>query len=314
MAADGGPPWEHPEVTPTEEDDRPPYVRLPAGLRRPREEARVVFDTVAELYDRARPGYPPEALSALVAACRIGAGRRVLEIGCGTGQLTRSLAPLGGRLRCLEPGPSLAALARRRLAAWPRTEVLTTTFEGFEDDEGPGSYDAVVSATAFHWIDPGVGFPKAARLLRGGGVLALLTNSHAAGGTQEEIGEEIGRLHRDLAPDLGDWRFPAPAAIADAARRGRDIAAVWQAIERRFEPAPDVGRLFGPPEVRAFPWRASYDRDGYLDMLRSQSSYALMDPARRDELLAAVGDLVDGRLGGTVTKQYVTVLATAARL
>ena len=289
-----------------------PFVPLPAGLRRPREQARVVFDTVAELYDRARPGYPAEAVAALAAAGRIGTGCRVLEIGCGTGQLTRSLAPLGASVRCLEPGPSLAALARRRLAAWPGVEVVTTTFE--DADEAPGSYDAVVSATAFHWIDPGVGFPRAARLLRPGGVLALLTNSHAAGGSQEGLAEAIGALHRALAPEVGDWWFPAPAEIDGAARQGRGIAAVWQAIERRFEAAPDVGALFGPPEVRSFAWIATYDRDGYLDMLRSQSSYALMDPARREELMTAVGALVDGRMGGTVTKQYVTVLATAARL
>ena len=299
------------ELDPPEDGAVEPYVGLPAGLGRPREEARVVFDTLAELYERARPGYPPEAVAALVTACRLDAGSRVLEIGCGTGQLTRSVVPVGARIRCLEPGPALAARARRALARYPNAEVVITTFE--DALEEPGSYDAVVSATAFHWIDPGVGFPKAAIVLRPGGVLALLTNAHAAGGSQEEIREEIAALHRTFAPELGDWRFPPPARIEAAARRGKDIAAAWRAVERKFEAAPPVGHLFGPPEVHAFPWVATYSRDGFLDMLRSQSSYARMEAARREVLLGAVGELADSSLGGTVTKQYLALLALAAR-
>ena len=288
-----------------------PYVGLPRGLRHPREEARVAFDGVAGLYDRARPGYPSETLAALVDRCRLDAASRLLEVGCGTGQLTRSLAPLGSSIRCLEPGPAMAALARRSLAGFPAVEVLVSTFE--DAAEEPASYDAVVSATAFHWIDPGVAFPKAARLLRPGAFLALLTNSHAAGGTQMTLAREIGALHRSVAPELGEWRFPAAWEIERAARREGDIAAVWQAIERKFEPAPPVGDLFGPPEVHVTSWVATYDRDGYLDMLRSQSSYALLAPARLEELMEGIGDLVDRRLGGTVTKEYLTVLATARR-
>ena len=298
---------EGPGVTPGPE----PYVRLPQGLRSPREEARVVFDGVAGLYDRARPGYPSETLTALVDRCHLDAATRILEVGCGTGQLTRSLAPLGPAIRCLEPGPALAALARRALAGYPTVEVVVSTFEDAAED--PASYDAVVSATAFHWIDPGVAFPKAARLLRPGGFLALLTNSHAAGGTQMTVAPEIDALHRSVAPELGEWRFPAGGEIERAARRERDIAAVWQAIERRFEPAPSLGDLFGPPEVHVTSWVATYDRDGYLDMLRTQSSYALLAPARLEELMQGIGDLVDRRLGGTVTKEYLTVLVTARR-
>ena len=62
-----------------------------------------------------------------------------------------------------------------------------------------------------------------------------------------------------------------------------------------------------------YPWLATYDRQGYLEMLHSQSSYALMEPAKREELLGQLGELIDVRLLGTVTKQYITVLAVARR-
>jgi protein-L-isoaspartate O-methyltransferase len=138
------------------------YLPLPGGLDDPRAAARVTFDRQAAAYDRARPGYPPEAIGDLAARCKLGPDSRVLEVGCGTGQATGELARLGCSIRCLEPGPHLAELARRKLAANPRVQVATSTFEAADE---PGPYDAVVSATAFHWIDPALSFSKAASLL-----------------------------------------------------------------------------------------------------------------------------------------------------
>jgi SAM-dependent methyltransferase len=287
------------------------YLPLPASLTDPRRRAGAVFDAVADLYDKARPRYPRQAVDDLARRASLSPGSRVLEVGCGTGQLTADLAAIGCALRCLEPGVKLAALARRNLAGASTVEVVVTTFEAAE--EPPGAYDAVVSATAFHWVDPTVGFPKAATLLADHGTLALLTNSHAAGGSQQRLREPVSELHRRLAPEVGSFRFPSVAGIEERASGHRDIATLWAAVDRRFEDPPRLDLLFEPPVVSTYPWLASYDRPGYLAMLASQSSYALMDQKRRDELLAAIGELIDEQLEGRVTKQYVTVLATARR-
>jgi hypothetical protein len=77
--------------------------------------------------------------------------------------------------------------------------------------------------------------------------------------------------------------------------------------------SPNVQALFEAPIVRTYPWIATYGRDSYLDMLASQSSYALMERERRGELLDSIGRLVDLHLGGTVTKEYVAVVALAER-
>jgi hypothetical protein len=79
--------------------------------------------------------------------------------------------------------------------------VVVATFE--DADEVPDAYDTVLSATAFHWIDPSVGFTKVASLLRPHGTLALLTNMHARGGTQDALAEAMGDLHRNLVPEVG---------------------------------------------------------------------------------------------------------------
>ena len=92
------------------------------------------------------------------------------------------------------------------------------------------------------------------------------------------------------------------------------MAAVWSRIDRKFTDAPAVDELFARPIVSVHPRVATYDRDAYVAMLSTQSPYALIDPDRRAELFHQVGEVVDRVLGGMVTKQYVTIVATAERV
>src|SRR5437868_4826158 len=133
----------------------------PRSGENPAVERGLVFDRVAEEYDRVRPGYPAELIDSALAGAEI---RRVLEVGCGTGQLTGALAARGLEVEAVEPGANLAALARRRV---PGLRVHSRRFEDVALPEA--AYDAVFSATAFHWVDPAVGWAKAARILRPGG-------------------------------------------------------------------------------------------------------------------------------------------------
>jgi hypothetical protein len=107
--------------------------------------------------------------------------------------------------------------------------------------------------------------------------------------------------------------FPSVADIETRANEGGDIAAVWSRVERRFADPSSVAHLFDASEVTTYPWIATYGPTAYSTMLSTQSSYALLDPARRDELLGEMARFVETRLDGEVTKQYVTILATARR-
>src|SRR5712691_5001525 len=131
-----------------------------------------MFEQVPELYDRARPVYPPEVFDDIVTLAGLYKGARVLEIGCGTGQATLPLAERGFQITCIELGEQLAALARRKLAAFPAVEVINAPFETWEP--GAAGFDAVVAFTAFQWIDPELRYRKAASLLREAGALAVL--------------------------------------------------------------------------------------------------------------------------------------------
>jgi ubiquinone/menaquinone biosynthesis C-methylase UbiE len=139
--------------------------------RSKRRHQRTLFDGVAGLYEASRLSYPGEIVEFAVATAGLVAGSAVLEVGCGTGQLTEPLAGFGFSLTAIDIGRSMIATARQRLDG-RAVSFQVVSFEDFAAADG--SFDFIVSGTAFHWVDPEVQFRKPARLLRPGGWLALL--------------------------------------------------------------------------------------------------------------------------------------------
>jgi ubiquinone/menaquinone biosynthesis C-methylase UbiE len=140
--------------------------------RAKRRHQRTLFDGVAQLYDDSRLGYPSDIVDFVVATAGVGVGSDVLEVGCGTGQLTEELVRHGFRLAAIDIGASMVAAAHRRLSD-SAVSFHVASFEDFAAADA--SFDLIVSGTAFHWVDPEVKFRKPARLLRPGGWLALLS-------------------------------------------------------------------------------------------------------------------------------------------
>lgn len=258
-----------------------------------REQRRTTFDGAAALYDRARPGYPPAVFDDLAALAGLGPGARVLEIGAGTGKATVPLAARGYAVTAVELGGNMAAVARRNLAGFPAVRVEVAPFEKWPLPAQP--FDAVVSATAFYWVDPAVRVVKAADALRPGGALATITTYHVAGGTAPFFAAVQDCYERwDPATQPG-LRLLDPAAIPqDSAELDRS------------------GR-FGPAVFRRYEWDLEYTTAAYLDVLRTYSGHLELPPASLSGLLGCVADLIDTRHGGRITKRYLTELRLAHR-
>ncbi|MBW8751828.1 MAG: class I SAM-dependent methyltransferase [Propionibacteriales bacterium] len=126
------------------------------------------FGPVAEAYDRARPSYPAEAAAWLVGPKR----SAVLELGAGTGKLTELLVAAGHDVVATDPLPEMLGKLRSRV---PRARAAVATAERIP--VASRSADVVVSAQAFHWFDHDVALAEIARVLRPGGVLALVWNA-----------------------------------------------------------------------------------------------------------------------------------------
>jgi SAM-dependent methyltransferase len=234
------------------------------------------FGGVAALYDEARPDYPAELLGAIEARAAVGP-LRLLEVGCGTGQATRLFAGRGHDIHATDLSAELIAVARERLRAFPNVRFTAGAFEQLALPVG--AYDLVVSAQAFHWIDPAIGLPGAWRTLARGGVLALFWNffRYDANAALAEL-RDLCVAHAPAFagwPDASDDRF---AAFADS----------WEA-------AVTDADCFRAAERVVFERRAFYTSDHFLKLLATYSWVLALPDDRRAALLGDMRAALTGR-------------------
>jgi SAM-dependent methyltransferase len=252
------------------------------------------FGQYAEAYDAARPRYPAPLFSAVAAHARITPATRALEVGSGTGIATLPFAELGCSIRCLELSDGMAEVARRKLARFPKVAIETTRFEDWTGEDG--AFDLVFSAQAWHWIPPEVRYAKAARLLRGGGTLAVFANRDAA--VLEEV-QPVYRRHgrREIVThDREAWRESFPPDVAAGIEDAR----------------ASIGRsgAFRDVEFHRFPWERSFTVEEYVALLRTYSDHSTIPPGALEPLLEDVAATIEAA-GGSVTRRYEAVLMLA---
>ena len=224
------------------------------------------FADVAGAYERGRPGYPEDAVRWLVGD----EPRDVVDLGAGTGKLTRALVALGHRVTAVEPLDEMRAELH---AAVPDARALAGRAEAMPLPHA--SADVVASAQAFHWFDHDAALPEIARVLRPGGSLALVWNS------------------RD---DRDPWMAQLSAIIGNETIEESDVV-----------PVLDESRRFGSVETARFSFVHVLDRDGLLDLVLSRSYCAKLPLPEREPVLDAVGRLYDDTsCGEGVQLAYVT--------
>ncbi len=228
----------------------------PTDDERRREQA-TSFGAAAAAYERGRPPYPAEAIGWLLPP----GAARVLDLGAGTGKLTRELLGRGLDVVAVEP---LAGMREELARMVPGAAVQAGTAEDIPLPAG--SVDAALVAQAWHWVDPARAVPEVARVLAPGGQLGLLWN------VRDERVDWVAELGRILA-DPGD---------ADQASR-QDMTSI-----RRVTSPP-----FGPLERHTVEWVHRLTRDQLIDMAASRSYIITMPAAQRAQVLAGVARLAD---------------------
>ncbi|MFL6156028.1 MAG: class I SAM-dependent methyltransferase [Marmoricola sp.] len=232
---------------------------------RTHEQARS-FAAVSDAYDRSRPSYPAEAVDWLVG----GGSSRVLELGAGTGLLTERLVAAGHDVLATDPLPAMLAHLRRRL---PGVPAAVGTAEAIPAPSR--SMDVVVCAQAFHWFDHEPALSEIARVLRPGGVLALVWN-------------------------FRDESIPWVRKLGSIINGEQDSPELVDPLR--------TSETFGFVESREFSFYQSLRRPELLDLVRSRSHVATMPEPRREEVLARVGALYDdyGRGPDGMQLRYLT--------
>jgi len=273
-----------------------------------------VFDEIAAEYDRHRPAYPDELIDQACRVAGIGSGAHVLEVGCGSGQLTRGLVARGLHVTALEPGTSLIALARQNLAGAGEVEFVNAKFE---DALLPREqFAAVFCASAFHWIDPEVSWQKAADVLVPGGTLALVQYCGVEEPRTKPDQEAALAAIRKIAPDIAD-NWPAyrdlDATLAGMEQRRGNISQVWAWLGS-YDIAQDyAARLFGDVQVAVMPKLIEQTPDQLNAVLRTMSFYARLSPSQRHALEREFQAIYE-QLGRPIRASAVAALVTAPRL
>jgi SAM-dependent methyltransferase len=272
-----------------------------------------VFDAVAAEYDRNRPAYPGELVDQACRVAGIAAGDPVLEIGCGSGQLTRSLVARGLRVTALEPGMNLVALARKNLA-----DAATVEFSNarFEDAPCPREhFRAVFSASALHWVDPEVGWRKIADVLAPGGTLALIQYFGLAEPRTRPDQEAVLAALRKVAPEIAaDWPVyrDLDATLAGAEQRRANVSEVWAWLGS-YDLARDYASgLFTDVQVAAVPKPVEHTAAELNAVLRTMSFYARLSADQR-QALEHENAAIHERLGRPIRASTVAILLTARR-
>ncbi|WP_432495567.1 class I SAM-dependent methyltransferase [Kineococcus gypseus] len=224
------------------------------------------FGAAAAVYERARPGYPDEALDWVLPP----GARRVLDLGAGTGKLTRQLVARGLEVVAVEP---TAGMREQFRAVLPGVELLEGT--GEEVPLPDGDVDAVLVAQAWHWVDPERAAPEVARVLRPGGWLGLLWN------VRDPSVDWVAQLDRTL-PGAGE--------------------------EHLGSLAPRVGPPFGPVERYDVRWSRPTTVEALLELTASRSWVITLDEDGRREVLEDVRRQAEARLrsAGSLEMPYVT--------
>jgi SAM-dependent methyltransferase len=220
------------------------------------------FGAAAEVYERARPSYPVEAVDWMVERTGLGPGTTIVDVGAGTGKLTRLLLGTGARVIAVEPLPEMRA---RLVDVVSGVAAVDGTAE--ELPLSDGSADVVAVAQAFHWFNHERALPEIHRVLRPGGRLVLFWNMR----------------------DLENRVQAGVEALLRSARLGVDTqrAGNWRK-------ALEQSRLFGPAEERTFPYEQLFTADDLADRVASTSFVAAMPENERGRLLDEVRALADG--------------------
>ena len=250
-------------------------------------EQREYFDTVARLYDSARPEYPSLMVDDLLSLSGVRPGDVVLDIGCGTGKSSEPFAKRGLKLTALDPGANMLAVCRERLSLYPGVRYEQAAFETWSPNGHV--FDMVVSGTAFHWV-AAAGHARLLDVLKPQGWVGVFGHTFLNG--RDPFYDRLDRIYHDHAPSLYVSDLHAAQELAD--RQKEEQLLSWEA--------------FGKWRIIRYYDNVEYDADGYSKLLRTWSTHVDLPQSFYGAVAAAIEDV-----GGHILKPIRTTLCAGRR-
>jgi len=248
----------------------------------------ISFKKKALLYEKMRPGYPKAWISDLRKVTKIDSSSKILEVGSGTGKATSDLVKISKNITCLDPGKEMLEIARRK---FPN---LTFVNSAFEDFDSPELYDLIISAMAWHWIDPEAGYKKAASLLTDAGFLSIIRYYH--------IDPDPEAFHNRAQHIYEQYN-----GLTTTKRHTEQIKRIdddKEALNNKY---------FRLLNAIKYKWVANYSIEEYLALRNTYSDHITMNPVLREKMERQLVEFARKEFDGKVTKKYTTVLFIAQK-
>ncbi len=263
-----------------------------------RAEGRRLFGANLDDCARARPPYPERVYELLQDRCGLGSGSRVLEIGSGTGEVTKRVIELLPRvIVAVEPDERLAAhLAQMARSADVRVDVLASAFEDVQ--LSAGSFDVGLAGTSFHWVDQRLGLEKVAMALRPGGWWAMWWTVFGDPSRPDPFRDATDHVLRGLPPGPSAGGAGGSSFALDVEARRADLGAVDSFVRIEAEQLPWTARL------SARQIRALYATFSSISRLSDNDQHQILDEIER---------IANAEFGGNVERPFVTVIYTSQR-
>jgi SAM-dependent methyltransferase len=259
-----------------------------------REEGRRLFGLDPIGYAAGRPDYPEAVYEVLLQRCGLGPATRALEIGPGTGLVTKRLLAQGAHVTAIEPDPSMASYLRD-VAPFPELAVVISSFE--EADLARAEFDLAVAATSFHWVDQQVGLSKLAQAIRPGGWVALWWTLFRDPNQPDEFSQAVEHV---LGPATrGAFDEPGrPAFQLDESHRRRDMTQWAGLVDVKSE---------------IITWTYELTPDKARALYASMATVIRRPPQEQLRILDEVERIARNTTDGVVRRQFVTALYTGRR-
>ncbi len=250
-------------------------------------ERNETFDLCAAQYDRARPGYPDWIRNLINEYILIAPGKKLLEIGCGTGKATALFASSGASIECVDIGANLINIAKNKFLDFPDITFKQSHFEDIQLK--PASFDLIFSAAAYHWIKQPAGNMKVCELLKKEGRFAL-----------------IGHHHTGL--DEGFFLESQPIYESAGIERKTDGSDSKEKL-RHIDPS-----YFKILCKKSAQWEQRFTADEYIDLIFTFSDHISMREEYKGRFKKEIRKLINDGYGGAVVKKHETRVEIGEKL
>ncbi|MBR3755180.1 MAG: class I SAM-dependent methyltransferase [Clostridia bacterium] len=241
------------------------------------------FDTVADTYEKLRPGYVDELYQTIFDYAPINNTSHVIEIGIGGGQATLPFLKTGCALLAIDYGENFCEICREKFRAYPNFSAVS---ERFEDIDLRGKYDLIYSASAFHWIPEEIGYKKVYDTLKDGGVFARFANHPNRDKSTPALSEEIDRIYEEYYYKYHNKkREPLLEYTEEQARNRALIAEKYGFTDTRY---------------RLFYRTRTFSAKEYVMLLGTYSDHIAIEEKIRNEFFSEIEKSID-RHGGKIT-------------